>query len=80
MMFVPWAVWLAADRRAWAPRAPSAVRAATRSLLLVVPALAAEGVLSNLISGYSFEPGLVLLGVSITVLGYVGVRLLSRES
>jgi hypothetical protein len=80
IMFVPWGAWLAADRRAWAPGAPSAVRAATRSLLLVVPALAAEGVLSNLISGYSFEPGLVLLGVSITVLGYVGVRLLSRES
>jgi len=56
LMFVPWAAWLAADRRAWAPGAPSAVRAATRSLLLVVPALATEGVLANLIPGYSFEP------------------------
>jgi hypothetical protein len=80
LMFVPWAAWLAADRRAWAPSAPGLVRAATRSLLVVVPALATEGVLSTVIPGYSFEPGLVLLGSSITVLGYVGARLLSRES
>jgi hypothetical protein len=49
-------------------------------VLVVVPALATEGVLSSLIPGYRFEPGLVLLGSSITVLGYVGVRLLSRQS